>query len=72
MSSRSSLMFLSVNGTARSYGTAQDVPPTSSERTRNRRLRPLFLGREDARPGERLGQVGVRRLESFTRSANVT
>jgi hypothetical protein len=26
MSSRSSLMFLSVNGTAQSYGAAEDVP----------------------------------------------
>jgi hypothetical protein len=39
-SSRSSLRFLSVNGTAQSYGTAQDVPSRDATGTRHR-----FAGR---------------------------
>src|SRR4029078_4982909 len=46
MSSRSSLMFLSVNGTGRSYGTARDVPAHFARSDRATRPRPHGRGRD--------------------------
>src|SRR5829696_9214862 len=47
MSSRSSLMFLSVNGTARSYGTAD---PHTRSPTGQARLRPTYRFRQSSDP----------------------